>query len=95
MARSVKRPTLDFGSGGDLTVHEVEPHLGLCADKTEPAWDSLPPSASAPPPLVLFVFSLPLKNKQINFKKILKKKRKEILAPATMAETLKTLRLVK
>ena len=33
----------DFGSGHDLTVqvHEIEPRIGLCADNTEPAWDSL------------------------------------------------------
>ena len=27
----------DFGSGHDLTVHGFEPHLGLCADSSEPA----------------------------------------------------------
>ena len=36
MAQSVKRLTLDLGSGHDLTVHELEPHVRLCA---EPAWD--------------------------------------------------------
>ena len=41
---SVKRPTLDLGSGHDLTVRELEPHVGLCADSTEPAWDSVSPS---------------------------------------------------
>ena len=34
-------PTLDLSSGHDLTVHEIEPHVGLCADRGEPAWDSL------------------------------------------------------
>ena len=34
MAQSVKR--LDFGSGQDLMVCELEPHLGLCADSSEP-----------------------------------------------------------
>ena len=29
--------TPDFGSGHDLTVHDFEPHIGLCADSTEPA----------------------------------------------------------
>uniref|UniRef100_A0ABI7Y6B1 V-type proton ATPase subunit C n=1 Tax=Felis catus TaxID=9685 RepID=A0ABI7Y6B1_FELCA len=29
------------GSGHHLTVREVEPHLELCADSVEPAWDSL------------------------------------------------------
>ena len=28
----IKCPTLDFGSGHDLTVHEFESLLGLCAD---------------------------------------------------------------
>ena len=37
VAQSVKRLTLDFGSGCDLTVCEFEPHTGLCADNTEPA----------------------------------------------------------
>ena len=26
----------DFGSGHDLTVHEFEPRVGLCADLSEP-----------------------------------------------------------
>ena len=43
MAQSVKRQTLDFGSGHDLTVREFEPCMGLCADSVEPAWDSLSP----------------------------------------------------
>ena len=37
VAQSVKHPTLDIGSGRDLTVVSVEP-----------AWDSLSPSVSAP-----------------------------------------------
>ena len=41
MAQSDEHPTLDFGSGGDPMVCEFEPHVGLCADSTEPAWDSL------------------------------------------------------
>ena len=44
MAQSVKCLTLDFGSGYDLTVCEFEPHMGLCTDSMEPAWDSLSPS---------------------------------------------------
>ena len=55
MAQSVKRPTLDFGSGHDLTVRECEPCMGLCTDSTEPAWDSLSSSLSAPPLLALSV----------------------------------------
>ena len=53
MAQAVKRLTLDFGSGHDVTVREFEPQIGLCADITEPAWDSLSASLSAPPLLVL------------------------------------------
>ena len=37
VAQSVKRPTLGFSSGHDLTVCEFEPHIGLCDDSTEPA----------------------------------------------------------
>ena len=48
MAHSVKRPTLDFGSGHGLTVRELKPHMGFCGDGAEPAWDSLSPSLSAP-----------------------------------------------
>ena len=47
MAQSVKRLTLDFGSGHDLTVRG--PCLRLCANSVEPAWDSLSVSFSAPP----------------------------------------------
>ena len=54
MAQSVKRLTLDFGSDHDLTVHEFKPHVGLCTDNTEPAWDSLSlclsPPVCRPPP---------------------------------------------
>ena len=46
MAGSVKRLTLDFGSGHDLTVLEIEPHVRLCPDSTEPARDS--PSLPSP-----------------------------------------------
>ena len=35
LARSVKRRTLDFSSGRDLTVREFEPRVGLCADSTD------------------------------------------------------------
>ena len=48
VAQSVDRPS-DTGSGHDLNVRESEPHVGLCSDSTEPAWDPLfpPPSLSA------------------------------------------------
>ena len=41
MAQLVKRLTLDFGSGHDLTVHEFEPRARLCANGVEAAWDCL------------------------------------------------------
>ena len=53
VAQSVKRLTLDFGSGHDLVAHGFEPGVQLCADSTEPAWDPLSPGLSAPPLLVL------------------------------------------
>ena len=43
----------NFSSGRDLTVHEFEPHIGLCTDSTDPASDSLSPSHSAPALLML------------------------------------------
>ena len=55
---------LRSGSGHDRTVHEFEPHDRLCADNVEPASDSVSPSRSAPPLLVL---SLLLSQKEINF----------------------------
>ena len=39
--RSVRVLTLDAGSGHDRTVRDMEPRVGLCADRAEPAWDSL------------------------------------------------------
>ena len=41
VAQSVKCLTLDFGSGHDLMVCEIETHVGLCTDSVEPAWDTL------------------------------------------------------
>ena len=52
MAQAVKHPTLDYRSGRDVTIREFEPHIGFCSSSVEPAWDSLPPSLSAPPPLL-------------------------------------------
>ena len=48
VAQSVECLILDFTSGHDLTVGGIEPHVGLCADRVEPAWDSLSPSLFAP-----------------------------------------------
>ena len=45
VAQLVKRPTLDFSSGHDLTVGEFEPRVGLCADSLEPVWDFLSASS--------------------------------------------------
>ena len=53
MAQSVKRPTLDFGSGHDFTICESEPCLGLYSDSVgygAPARDS-PHSHPTLPPL--------------------------------------------
>ena len=47
VAQPVKHLILDFGSGHDLTVRGLEPHVRLCADSVEPAWDSLSVSLSA------------------------------------------------
>ena len=50
VAQSVKRPTLDFGSGHDLRVHGIEPRVELCDDSAQPALDSLSPFLSLPLP---------------------------------------------
>ena len=60
VAQSGKRLTLDFGSGHDPTAHKIKPHVGLCADSAEPAWDSFSPSLPCPPTP---------QNKYINVKK--------------------------
>ena len=51
VVQSVKHPTLDFDSGHGLMVCEIKPHIGLCADSAEPAWDSVSFSLSVPPRL--------------------------------------------
>ena len=48
--QSLKHPTLDLGSGQDLTVREFKPRTGLPAVSAEPALDPLYPALSAPPP---------------------------------------------
>ena len=60
VGQSVKRLTLGFGSGHDLTVCGIKPHLRLCADSAEPAWGSPCPS---PLPLSLFLKMNKLKKK--------------------------------
>ena len=59
VAPLVKHPTLDFGSGHDFTLHEIKPCTGLCANSSEPAWDSLSLSLCPSPALVCVLsFSL-------------------------------------
>ena len=48
VVQSVKHPTLDSGSGHDLTVCEIKPPIRLCADSMEPAWYSHPVSLLLP-----------------------------------------------
>ena len=50
VAQSVEHRTLGCSSGHDLTVQEIKPHVGLCANGTKPAWGSLSPSLSSLPP---------------------------------------------
>ena len=64
MAQSVKNPTLDFSSGYDLKVCELQPQVGLCANNVEPAGDSFSISLSLPlPPLSLKINKEALKKK--------------------------------
>ena len=44
--RSGERPTPDVSSDHDLAVRGIEPRIELCADRAEPAWDSLSLSLS-------------------------------------------------
>ena len=55
VAQSVKCLTLNFGSGGDLMAHGIEPgnDIRLCADSLESTWDSLSLFLSAPLPFML------------------------------------------
>ena len=46
VAQSVKRQTLDFSSGHDLTVCKFKSCVGICTESAEPAWDSLSASLS-------------------------------------------------
>ena len=55
VAPSVQRLTLDFGSGHDLTVRGIEPHVRLCADSEELAGDFLSPALC---PYLVLSFSL-------------------------------------
>ena len=62
VAQSVKCLTVAFSSGHDLTVYEFEPHIWLCADITESAWDSLSFCLFAP----LLTGHVPLHSLKIN-----------------------------
>ena len=50
VAQWVKHLTLDFGSGSNLTVHEIETQARHYAENVEPAWNS-------PSPFVPFLVS--------------------------------------
>ena len=63
MTQLVECPTLDFSSGRDLMVPQFKSHVGLSADNAEPAWDSLSPSLSSPPPFVHMHFPSLSQNK--------------------------------
>ena len=70
MVQSVERPTLDSGSGHDLVVGEFQTHVGLCADSSKPAWESV--SHSVPPLLALSLSLSKSTNKQIYIKQYLR-----------------------
>ena len=61
-------------------VRGFEPHIRLCADSVEPAWDSLSPSLAAPQPVLArsLSLSLPL---YLSLKMNLKKKMKKYQEP--------------
>ena len=56
--QSVELPTLNFGSGHNLTVHEFEPLFRYHAVSTY--WGSLSPFVSAPSPACILSLSLSL-----------------------------------
>ena len=55
MSQLIKNLTLNFSSGHDLMVCEIEPHIGLCADSVEPAQDSQIGRASCRERVCLYV----------------------------------------
>ena len=52
MAQLGQQPTLDLGSGHELTVSGTEPHMELCTDQEPLEILSLPLSLSASPSLL-------------------------------------------
>ena len=47
VTQSVMHLTLDFGSGHHLMILQFKPHVRLCADGAETAWDSFSPLSAA------------------------------------------------
>ena len=72
VAQSVECLALDFCLSLDLMVHEIEPHVGLCVDGAEPAWDSVSASLS-----LLLPYSLALSPSQNKSLKLFKKSNKK------------------
>ena len=67
VAQSVKHPILDFSSGHNLAVCELEPHVRLHAVRSEPAWNSLCLSLCiCPSPVHTLALSLSLKINKLN-----------------------------
>ena len=63
MAQLVKHPTLDFGSGHDLRVCEIDPCIGLYADSGAcfgffPSLSATAPPCPSPSCLVMLSLSL-------------------------------------
>ena len=52
VAQLVKCLTPDFGSGLELMIREFEPHIRLCTDSVEPAWDSVSLTSPPAPPQI-------------------------------------------
>ena len=69
MTRSIGHPTLEVGSGHDLTVGGFKPQVWLWARSVEPAWELRFPALSVLPLRMTSLslsLSLSLKNKYLN-----------------------------
>ena len=62
IAQSVEHPTLDFGSGHDLSVVGSSPKWGFVL-RVEPAWDSLSLSFCSSPLFMLVLSQIKKKKK--------------------------------